>query len=214
MYVPAHFAVEQDAVVALLTNLGAADLVTITDEGMDATFLPLLFDPARGQHGALLGHLARNNDQWRRPAIGDALVIAHGVDGYISPSYYASKAEHGRVVPTWNHLTVHVHGTLVVHDDPEWVGSLVRRLTEKHEAGRERPWAVSDAPPDYIAGQLRAIVGVEVLIKRIEAKAKYSQNRSAADVDGVVGGLARDGFGEHAAAVRQAWADRAGADEG
>ena len=204
MYVPAHFAIEQDAVVELLTNLGAADLITVTDDGMDATFLPLLFDPTRGEHGALLGHVARNNEQWRRPAIGDALVIAHGEQGYISPSYYASKAEHGRVVPTWNHLTVHVHGTFVVHDDPEWVGSLVRRLTEKHEGGRERPWAVSDAPEHYIAGQLRAIVGVEVLIKRIEAKAKYSQNRSAADVDGVVAGLSRDGFEEHAAAVRAA----------
>ncbi|MBR7833372.1 FMN-binding negative transcriptional regulator [Actinospica durhamensis] len=208
MYVPAHFALEQDAVAELLTNLGAADLVTITADGMDSTFLPLLFDPTRGEHGALLGHVARNNEQWKRPAIGDALVIAHGEQGYITPSYYASKAEHGRVVPTWNHLTVHVHGTFVVHDDPEWVGSLVRRLTEKYEAGRERPWAVSDAPEDFIAGQLRAIVGVEVLIKRIEAKAKYSQNRSAADVDGVVAGLSHDGFEEHANAVRAAQKNR------
>lgn len=204
MYVPAHFAADQGTVVELLTNLGAADLITVTENGMDATFLPLLFDPSRGEHGALLGHVARNNEQWKCPAIGEALVIAHGVNGYVSPSYYATKAEHGRVVPTWNYLTLHVYGTLVVHDDPEWVRSLVERLTEKHEAGREHPWAVSDAPADYIAGQLRAIVGIELQIKRVEAKAKFSQNRSAADVDGVVAGLAHDGFDEHAQAVRQA----------
>lgn len=208
MYVPAHFAADQDSVVELLTNLGAADLITVTGNGMDATFLPLLFDPSRGERGALLGHVARNNEQWKRPAIGEALVIAHGADGYVSPSYYAAKAEHGRVVPTWNHLTLHVYGTLVVHDDPEWVRALVERLTEKHEAGREHPWAVSDAPADYIAGQLRAIVGIEVLIKRVEAKAKFSQNRSAADVEGVAAGLSRDGFDEHARAVRQAWENR------
>jgi len=208
MYVPAHFAADQEIVVEFLTNLGAADLITVTDNGMDATFLPLLFDPSRGEHGALLGHVARNNEQWKRPAIGEALVIAHGVNGYVSPSYYAAKAEHGRVVPTWNYLTLHVHGTLVVHDDPEWVRSLVERLTEKHEAGREHPWAVSDAPADYIAGQLRAIVGIEVQIKRVEAKAKFSQNRSAADVDGVVAGLSRDGFEEHAQAVRRASENR------
>lgn len=208
MYVPAHFAADQEIVVEFLTNLGAADLITVTDNGMDATFLPLLFDPSRGEHGALLGHVARNNEQRKRPAIGEALVIAHGVNGYVSPSYYAAKAEHGRVVPTWNYLTLHVHGTLVVHDDPEWVRSLVERLTEKHEAGREHPWAVSDAPADYIAGQLRAIVGIEVQIKRVEAKAKFSQNRSAADVDGVVAGLSRDGFEEHAQAVRRASENR------
>lgn len=204
MYIPAHFAADQETVTGLLENLGAADLITVTDSGIEATFLPLLFDPSRGEHGALLGHVARNNEQWKRPPIGDALVIAHGTNGYISPSYYATKAEHGRVVPTWNYLTLHVHGTFVAHDDPEWVGSLVQRLTEKHESGRERPWAVSDAPAEFIAGQLRAIVGVEVLIKRIEAKAKYSQNRSSADVDGVIAGLAQDGFTEHAEAVRQA----------
>jgi transcriptional regulator len=204
MYVPAHFAAGPEAVTAFLTGLGAADLITVTENGMDATFLPLLFDPARGPHGALLGHVARNNEQWRRTPIGEALVIAHGTNGYISPSYYASKAEHGRVVPTWNYLTVHVHGNLVVHDDPEWVGDLVRRLTEKHEAGRARPWAVSDAPAEFIAGQLRAIVGVELEISRIEAKAKYSQNRPPADVDGVIAGLTEDGHDAHAQAVRQA----------
>ena len=207
MYIPEHFAADQQDVDALLGNLGAADLITVTDEGLLATFLPLLYEPSAGSHGALLGHVARNNDQWRRPAVGEALVIARGVDGYISPSYYASKAEHGRVVPTWNYLTAHVYGELIVHDDVEWLSGLVRRLTERHEAGREHPWSVDDAPAAYFAGQLRAIVGVELRISRIEAKAKLSQNRPSADIDGVISGLEHDGQPAHAEAVRKARPD-------
>jgi len=204
VYIPEHFAADPQAVGELLANLGAADLITVTDDGMLATFLPLLHDPAVGDHGALLGHVARNNDQWRRPARGEALVIAHGVDGYVSPSYYASKAEHGRVVPTWNYVTAHVYGSLIVHDDVAWVADLVRRLTDRHEAGREHPWSVDDAPAAYLQGQLRAIVGVELRISRIEAKAKLSQNRPGADISGVAAGFERDGQAEVAAAVRAA----------
>jgi transcriptional regulator len=204
VYIPEHFAADPQAVRELLANLGAADLITVTDEGMLATFLPLLYDPSIGEHGALLGHVARNNDQWRRPAHGEALVIAHGVDGYVSPSYYATKAEHGRVVPTWNYVTAQVYGSLVVHDDPAWVADLVRRLTDRHEAGREHPWSVDDAPAPYVQGQMRAIVGVELRISRVEAKAKLSQNRPAADIDGVIAGLEADGADGHAAAVRAA----------
>lgn len=122
-----------------------------------------------------------------------------GADAYISPGWYASKAEHGRVVPTWNYSTAHVYGTLVIHDDPAWLAGHVRRLTDLNEAGSARPWSVDDAPERYIAGQLRAIVGVELLIGRIEAKTKLSQNRSDQDVDGVVAGLAGCG---HAASAR------------
>jgi transcriptional regulator len=204
MYVPEHFAADEGSVRTLLANLGAADLVTVTQDGPLATFLPLLYDAGVGTHGALLGHVARNNDQWRRPAIGESMVIAHGVDGYVSPAYYASKAEHGRVVPTWNYVTAHVYGELVVHDDTTWLADLVRRLTDRHEAGREHPWSVDDAPPEYVAGQLRAIVGVELRISRIEAKAKLSQNRPAPDIDGVIAGLEGRGEGELAQAVRDA----------
>jgi transcriptional regulator len=204
MYTPEHFAAGRQTVERLLAGLGAADLITVADEGMLATFLPLLYDPTVGEHGALLGHVARNNDQWRRAVHGEALVIAHGVDGYVSPSYYASKAEHGRVVPTWNYVTAHVYGSLVVHDDPAWVGDLVRRLTDRHEAAREHPWSVDDAPAAYFEGQLRAIVGVELQISRIEAKAKLSQNRPSADIDGVIAGLEHEGRSGHAAAVRAA----------
>jgi transcriptional regulator len=204
MYIPEHFAAEPEALEELLANLGAADLITVTEQGMLATFLPLLYDASAGEHGALLGHVARNNDQWRRPALGEAMVVAHGVDGYVSPSYYATKAEHGRVVPTWNYFTAHVYGSFIVHDDPAWVADLVRRLTERHEAGREHPWSMDDAPVPYMQGQLRAIVGVELRISRIEAKAKLSQNRPAADIDGVVSGFEHDGRDDVAEAVRAA----------
>ena len=204
MYVPAHFAVTDQQVHELLHHHGAADLVTATEDGLVATFLPFVFDPAVGDQGALLGHVARNNDQWRRPAIGESLVIVRGPDAYISPSWYATKAQHGRVVPTWNYVTAHVYGRLVVHDEPAWVESLVRRLTEKHESERDRPWSVDDAPARFVAGQVRAIVGMELIISRIEAKAKLSQNRSPADIDGVVEGLAADGDSASAAAVRDA----------
>jgi transcriptional regulator len=204
MYVPGHFAMDDAEVTDLLTHHGAADLVTATTDGLVATMLPFVFEADAGEHGALLGHVARNNDQWRAEVIGEALAIVRGPDAYISPSWYAGKAEHGRVVPTWNYVTAHVHGRLVVHDDAAWVEALVRRLTRKHEDGMPHPWAVDDAPPSFLAGQLRAIVGVELRITRIEAKAKLSQNRPEADVAGVVAGLDARGERATADAVRAA----------
>jgi transcriptional regulator len=204
MYVPAAFGMDDEAVRDLLRHHGAADLVTATPAGLIATMLPFVYDPGAGDHGALLGHLARNNDQWRADVVGEALVIVRGPDAYVSPSWYASKAEHGRVVPTWNYLTAHVYGRLVVHDDPAWVETLVRRLTAKHEAPMPRPWTVDEPPPAFLAGQLRAIVGLELLITRIAAKAKMSQNRPEADVDGVIAGLEARGEAATADAVRRA----------
>lgn len=190
MYVPAHFAPDDEAVHELLARHGAADLVTATPDGLMATILPFVYDR---EHGRLLGHFARNNDHWRQSVIGDALVIFRGPDSYITPSWYASKAEHGRVVPTWNYLTAHVHGPMTVHDDPDWVADVVRRLTDHHEAGRPEPWSVDDAPEKFFRGQLRAIVGIEITIKRVEAKFKLSQNRPPADIDGVIQGLRQSG---------------------
>ncbi|GAA3079205.1 FMN-binding negative transcriptional regulator [Kribbella aluminosa] len=186
MYVPAHFAPDEAAVQELLVRHGAADLVTMTSDGLLATMLPFVYDRERN---VLLGHLARNNPHWQRPVIGDALAIMRGPDAYVSPAWYAAKREHGRVVPTWNYVTAHVYGTLTVYDDPAWVEDVVRRLSDLHEAGRAEPWSVDDAPAKYVSGQLRAIVGVEIAITRIEAKFKLSQNRSAADIDGVIDGL-------------------------
>lgn len=204
MYVPAHFEPGPEAVQDLLNQPGAANLVTMTSQGLLATLMPFVYDAAVGEHGALQGHLARNNAQWSEPAIGEALMIIQGADAYVSPSWYASKAEHGRVVPTWNYSTAHVYGTLVVHEDPAWLAGQVRRLTGVHEAGFDHPWSVDDAPERYIAGQLRAIVGIELVISRIEAKAKLSQNRPDADIDGVINGLSARGQSESAADVERA----------
>jgi transcriptional regulator len=206
MYVPAHFSPDEALVSELLRNHGAADLVTVTPSGLVATLLPFIYVPSAGSHGALHGHLARNNPQWRLGSAGDALAIVRGPDAYITPGWYASKAEHGRVVPTWNYVTAHVYGSLVVHDDPAWTEDLVRRLTAKHEAYRDRPWSVDDAPRSFIEGQLRAIVGVELVISRVEAKAKLSQNRPPADVAGVIAGLRERGDKESADAVERALA--------
>ena len=184
MYVPSHFAMTDAEVSALLSGAGAVDLVTATPDGLRATMLPMVH-----RDGALRGHLARNNDQWRLPVLGEAMVIARGPDAYVSPSWYASKAEHGRVVPTWNYVTVHVYGRIAFHDSIEWVDQVVRELTDEHERGRDGAWSVDDAPPRFVAGQLRAIVGVEVVVTRVEAKRKASQNRSDADRAGVVAGL-------------------------
>ena len=202
MYTPAHFAGDEQAVRELLDGHGAADLVTATPDGLVATMLPFVHDPDAGECGALLGHLARNNPHWQLPAEGEALVIVRGGDVYVTPSWYASKAEHGRVVPTWNYVTAHVHGRLVVHDDPAWVEDVVRRLTAKHEAHRPEPWAVDDAPEAFVQGQLRAIVGVEIVISRVEAKFKLTQNKPDADIGGVVDGLEAQGNAAMAAAVR------------
>jgi transcriptional regulator len=215
MYIPAHFAPDEALVDELLRNHGAADLVTVTERGLVATMLPFIYVPpeqsaageqstAADAHGALHGHLARNNDQWKLAARGESLAIVRGPDAYITPGWYASTAEHGRVVPTWNYVTAHVYGRLIVHDDPVWTEDLVRRLTAKHEAYREHPWSVDDAPRPFIEGQLRAIVGVELEISRIEAKAKLSQNRPPADVQGVLAGLRERGDTESADAVERA----------
>ncbi len=182
MYVPKHFAAPSDAAVhELLSRAAACDLVTWDGQGMVATTLPLLFDPSAG---TLVGHLARNNTQWQH-AGREALTIVRGPDAYVSPSAYATKRDHGRVVPTWNYITAHVYGTLVAHDDPAWKEALVRRLTDRHEGDRAAPWSVDDAPRPFIEGQLRAIVGIEITITRVEAKWKLSQNRSEEDVAGV-----------------------------
>ena len=222
MYIPAHFAVDDSEVRELLAKHGAADLITLTDDGLLATMLPFAYEPSAGsrgaqwgaQWGALYGHVARNNDQWRKPARGESLAIVRGPDAYVSPSWYAAKAEHGRVVPTWNYLTAHVYGQLLVHDDPTWVEDVVRRLTAKHEAarlaapGQRMPWSVDDAPRAFIEGQLRAIVGLELRITRIEAKAKLSQNRPEGDIAGIVAGLTARGDERNAAAVEHANAAR------
>lgn len=216
LYVPAYYAPADDDMRELLRQHGAVDLVTNTARGLMATMLPTVWlEPSSTDAGwgRLVGHVARKNDQWREHALGEAMAIVRGPDAYISPSWYETKRIHGRVVPTWNYVTAHVYGELVVHDDPSWVEDNVRRLTAKYEHDRLPGWSVDDAPPEYVAGQLRAIVGLELLIGRVEAKFKLSQNRSSADVNGAIDGLAGEGRGEIAAAMRAAEAKRTNAGE-
>jgi len=194
MYLPAHFAAgELDEIAAFVDRAGAADLVTFDGTRPVSTLLPVIWDrPDRsdGQDGRLIGHMARSNPQWRTVAPGvDALAIVHGPQAYISPSWYESTREHGRTVPTWNYTTVHFTGPVTFHREAGWLRDVVTRLTDRHEAGREGRWWVSDAPEQFIAGQLRAIVGVELRIERIEAKNKLSQNRTPQDRAGVVAAL-------------------------
>ena len=207
MYIPAHFAASPDDVRELLSSHTVADLITQTQVGLLASTLPLIFAPEVGEHGALRGHVARNNPQWSTPALGESLVIRRGSDAYITPSWYAAKARHGRVVPTWNYVVAHVYGDLVIHDDVDWLDGHVRRLTAQHEAGEPHPWSVDDAPERYVRGQLRAIVGLELVITRVEAKLKLSQNRSDEDIEGVVAGLHRRGDHRSADAVLAARRD-------
>jgi transcriptional regulator len=194
MYVPAFNAVEDEAEVrALVESVGSGWLVTSGDGSAApaATLLPVLWREDR-----VRCHLARANPHWRSMVEGmRALLIVTGPQAYVSPSWYASKAEHGRVVPTWNYVAVQLSGSLVVRHEPAWLLDLVTALTDRHEGARaadgER-WRVDDAPPEFIASQLKAIVGVELLVDTVEAKAKLSQNRSAADQQGVVDGLRRE----------------------
>jgi transcriptional regulator len=168
--------------------------VTTGAEGLDATPLPLMLDASDGPHGSLIGHIARANPQWRTTDVAqEALAIFSGPDSYITPSYYETKRLTGKVVPTWNYVTVHAKGRISFTQEPEALLALVRRLTERHEAERAAPWAVGDAPPDFIQSQLRAIVGVRVEITALTGKWKMSQNRSPADRAGVVAGLRADG---------------------
>ena len=197
MYMPRHFALTGLAqITAFVDAAQSADLVTFDGTKPVSTLLPVIWDrpddadSAAGGYGRLLGHIAIANDQWKTAMAGaEALAIVHGAEAYISPAWYESKARHGRVVPTWNYEAVHLSGPIAFHQDTEWLRALVTRLTRLHESGREHPWAVTDAPVEYIDGQLRAIVGVELTITSVEAKQKLSQNRSELDREGVVAGL-------------------------
>lgn len=191
MYIPATNAEHRlDVMQDFIESRPLGALVTASADGMFATHLPLVLDRARGTHGTLQGHLARANPHHRLPSItAEAMVIFTGPDAYVTPSWYPSKAEHGKTVPTWNYVAVHAYGALRWIEDPTWLLAHLESLTGRHEHGREHPWAVSDAPEDYVAQQLRAIVGLELEITRLEGKWKMSQNRNAADIEGVVRGL-------------------------
>ncbi len=204
MYVPKHFAETRvETLHELMRAHPLAALVTLTPDGLDANHIPFELDPAPAPFGTLRGHIARANPLWRDASreVG-ALAIFQGPGTYISPSWYPTKQETGKVVPTWNYAIVHAHGPLRVIEDRHWLRELVERLTNRHEAGRRDPWKVTDAPADFIDQQLGAIIGLELPIARLVGKWKTSQNRPARDQDGVVAGLLQEGH-ESAAAMAE-----------
>lgn len=206
LYVPEHFKEDRiDVLHDVIRAAGMATLVSMTQDGLLASHAPLMLDPEPAPYGTLIGHLARANPHARAadPAV-PTLVVFHGPDGYITPSYYAAKREHGKVVPTWNYATVHAYGTLEAFDDPTRLLAVVERLTRLHETKRATPWAVSDAPDDFVQGMLRGIIGIALPISRLEGKVKMSQNRPEADRAGVIDGLRRDGRPALADAVARA----------
>ncbi|MBS1189058.1 MAG: transcriptional regulator [Rhodocyclaceae bacterium] len=195
MYAPAQFKEERPQVLQdLVARYPLATLVTLGPEGLEANPIPLLYDPTPqpgAPHGVLRGHLARANPQWQRyrPEV-DALVIFQGPQAYISPNWYPSKAEHGKAVPTWNYAVVQAAGSLRVIEDPTWLRRLLADLTAAHESRHIHPWTLDDAPEEFIAAQLKGIVGIELAIRTLTGKWKMSQNRPAADRQGVQTALA------------------------
>ncbi len=187
MYVQPSFAVDTETAHDLLATMPFGHLITNNGRDFTVSGMPVIFDPTDGEFGVLRGHLARANNQWKScDPSSPALMLFAGADGYISPNWYPSKHAHGKVVPTWNYTSVYVHGVITVHDDARWVRMIVEALTERHEADQNPPWSVDDAPANYIDAMLRAIVGIELQITRIDAKQKLSQNREGADRDGAI----------------------------
>ena len=191
MYTPPAFREDDPAVLhRIMREARLSTLVTATAEGLLATPLPLILDESEGAHGVLYGHLAKANPQWKLPAAGEALVIFSGPDAYVTPSWYATKQEHGKVVPTWNYAAVHAYGEAEFFEDEARLYEAVKRLTDLHETTRAEPWAVTDAPDPFVRAQLKGIVGLRMPITRIEGKLKMSQNQPGTNRDGVAAGLA------------------------
>jgi transcriptional regulator len=191
MYIPSHFEEKRpDVLHALLREHPFGLLITQHGTRIESNGLPFLLDTDRGPHGTLRAHVARANPVWREARTdAESLVIFQGPQTYISPAWYATKAETGKVVPTWNYVIVEARGRLQVRDDPEWVRRLIGELTQRHESKRAAPWEVDDAPADYVAALVQAIVGIEIELLSLTGKWKASQNRPAADREGVIRGL-------------------------
>ena len=206
MYLPQPFAESRrEELYRVMHEHPLGMLVTHTSSGLEANHLPFLLDADRGPFGTLVAHVARANPVWQEVAAdADVLVVFRGTQGYISPNWYLSKQETHRHVPTWNYEVVHAHGRLRVYDDEKFVRGVVARLTRTHEAREPQPWKMTDAPADYIAGELQHIVGIEIEIVRLEGKRKLSQNRDARDFASTVHALEERGQEDLAAAMRRA----------
>jgi len=202
MYAPSHFEESRvDVLHELIRTQPLGLLVTQGASGLAANSIPFLVDAGPGPFGTLRAHVARANPVWRDAPETDTLVVFQGPQAYVSPNWYPSKAATGKAVPTWNYVMVQARGRLRIVDDVDWLRTLVTRLTAVHEHGQPKPWTIDEAPPDFMATMLRAIVGIEIELTALTGKWKVSQNRPAADRDGVVHGLAAQG---HAQALQMA----------
>ena len=203
MYVPPLFKEDRiDVLHAAIRRTGLATLVTLGTDGLIASHVPMLLDAEPAPYGTLLGHVARPNPQARGAVSGvQALAIFQGPDAYITPSWYATKRETGKVVPTWNYVAIHAYGPVEFFDDTERLRAIVTRLTDRQESTRAEPWAVTDAPAEFTDVMLKGIVGFALPIARLEGKWKMSQNRPAQDRAGVVDGLQEDGREDVAALI-------------
>ncbi len=206
MYLPPHFAEDREPVLhRIIEQHPLGMLVAHGPEGLDAEHVPFELDPGRGPRGALLAHVARANQLWRRcPSGTRVMVVFRGAEGYVSPNWYPSKHEAHRQVPTWNYQVVHVHGTLVVHDDERFVRGVVARLTRRHEAAESPPWKMGDSEPAFIDEMIGRIVGIEVVVESLVGKSKLSQNKEARDREGAIERLQSRGATELARAMRDA----------
>ncbi|SAK78827.1 FMN-binding negative transcriptional regulator [Caballeronia ptereochthonis] len=206
MYIPPHFAeTRPEELHRIIGAHPLGILVTHGDAGLDANHIPFEFDPDVGEHGLLTAHVARANDVWQRCPTGTpVMVIFRGAQAYISPNWYPSKHETHRQVPTWNYEVVHAHGTLTIRDDERFVRGLVARLTRRHEEFEPRPWKMGDAPPDFIDGMLRSIVGIEIAVTSLVGKSKLSQNKDARDRNNAADELAKRHHDELAQSMHRA----------
>jgi transcriptional regulator len=192
MYIPPAFSLDDMAdTFRAMRQARSATLVTATEEGLIGTLLPMLLEESEGQNGTLYAHVARANPQWRLVPTCEAMAVFAGPQAYVTPSWYATKQETHKVVPTWNYVAIHAYGPVEFFDDADRLLDVVTRLTNLHEQERPQRWAVTDAPADFITAQLKGIVGLRMPITRLDGKRKMSQNRNAADRAGVIEGLSR-----------------------
>lgn len=194
MYIPKYHAMDDLAAMqAHIQQHALGAWVCMTDSGLVANHIPFVLDRQWGRHGRLLGHVSRANPVWRAlPDGAPSVVMFMGPNAYITPAWYPGKQAHGKVVPTWNYVTVHAHGLARAVEDPDWILDMLHRLTGAQEADRSDPWQVADAPMDFVRAKLRAIIGIEIAIDRLEARLKVSQDEDREDRLGTVEGLMQE----------------------
>ena len=200
MYIPRHFKASDEVVQEFLSHIESGHVVSNSEKGLISTLIPLIYNQ---ETHAFLGHIAKQNDQASLATNQEALLISVLNETYISPNWYASKAEHHKVVPTWDYMLIHAYGELVIHNDADWILKQVTRLTNRFEKDQPKPWSIEQAPSDYVEGQIRAIVGIELKLSRIEVSFKMSQNKSETDLDGVIAGLTKAGKSAIAAEIEK-----------